>query len=115
MNTIAHPPIPARPRGNPTFPPRSSRRHRHVLAALVAAGAVLATTTDAVDARVSVDDDRPHVTFVATPEGLIVPAEVPGGLVDITLETEAEPGSSVGHHLVIARLDDGVTLDAFLA
>lgn len=114
MNTNTHLQIPARPHGNPTFPPRSRRRRRHVLAALVATGAVIATT-GAVDAHDSDDEGRPHVTFVATPDGLTVPAEVPGGLVDITLETEADPVDGVGHHLVIARLDDGVTLDEFLA
>jgi hypothetical protein len=116
MNTTTHPPIPARPRGNPTFAPRSNRRRRHVLAALVATGAVVATAS-AVDAHDD-DDDGPgrrNIRITATADGLTVPDEVPGGLVDITLETEADPGSDVGHHLVIARLDDGVTLDEFIA
>ena len=114
MNTTTHPPIPARSPGTPTFPPRSRRRRRHVLAALVATGAAVATSS-AADAHDSEDEGRPHVTFVATADGITVPAEVPGGLVDITLETEGAAADEVGHHLVIARLDDGISLDEFLA
>ena len=62
----------------------------------------------------SYEYERPHITITASAQGLAVPSEVPGGLVDITLESERRRSGrrrEVGHHLVIARLDDGVTLD----
>jgi hypothetical protein len=49
---------------------------------------------------------RPQVTFTADDTSIDAPDEVPSGLVDITLETEA---GEVGHHIFVARLDDGVT------
>ena len=99
---------------------------------MAAAGAVVAGTHH-VDAH---EHERPHVTITATADGLTVPSRVPGGLVDITLETkpgdpmetagighhvarvrlnDASESAGVGHHLVIARLNDGVTLDDVMA
>ena len=102
-----------RHRVEPTFPPRP-HRWRTVVAALAAAGAVFAGAyhADAGEYR------RPQITISASAQGLAVPSEVPGGLVDITLETEADEAAgaeNVGHHLVIARLNDGVTLEEAMA
>jgi hypothetical protein len=114
MNSTTYLPNPARPHGNPTFPSRPRRWRRVVLAGLAASAAAVATAGP-VDAHGSGASGRPNVTITATPDGLALPAEVPGGLVDITLETEPGSSDGVGHHLVIARLHDGVTLDEFLA
>ncbi|HET9665873.1 MAG TPA: hypothetical protein VFP09_03930, partial [Desertimonas sp.] len=102
-----------RNRVEPTFPPRP-HRWRTVVAALAAAGAVFAGASHA-DAG---EYGRPQITISASAQGLAVPSEVPGGLVDITLETEADEAAgaeNVGHHLVIARLNDGVTLEEAMA
>jgi hypothetical protein len=56
--------------------------------------------------------DRPQVTFTADDTSISAPPEVPSGLVDITLETA--PGT-VGHHIFVARLDDGVTFEQAMA
>ena len=56
--------------------------------------------------------DRPVVTFTATDTTLTVPDEVPSGFVDIDLQTE--PGEVDVHHIFVARLDDGVTVDEIL-
>ena len=112
MNANRHPSS-SRSRPRPTFPPRG-RRWSLLLAALAASGAVVAGAYR-VDAH---DYERPHITIAASAQGLAVPSEVPGGLVDITLETEADEAAgadNVGHHLVIARLNDGVTLEDVLA
>ena len=80
-------------------------RRRHVLtaAALVAVVPLAACgEEDAVDAS----SDRPQVTFTADDTSIDAPAEVPSGLVDITLDTA--PGD-VGHHIFVARLDDDIT------
>ena len=98
-----------------TTRPGPSRRRRLALALLaglaVLGGLAMTGCTDDDDAVAA--SDRPAVTFTATEDSLTVPAEVPGGLVDIHLETEV--GGDDGHHLVIARLNDGVTLDEVLA
>jgi hypothetical protein len=86
-----------------------------MLTALAASGAIVA---DAYRVEAHDDEGRPHITIEASAQGLAVPAEVPGGLVDITIETEADEAAgatNIGHHLLIARLDDGVTLDEALA
>ena len=111
MHAFRH--APPRPTPNPRFPPKR-RRRRTLLAAMAAAGAVVAGAYHA-DAH---EHERPHVTITATADGLMVPSRVPGGLVDITLETKADDASDaagVGHHLVIARLDEDVTLDEAMA
>jgi hypothetical protein len=51
---------------------------------------------------------RPAVTFSAADNVLDLPSEVPAGLVDVRLESE--PGQ-IGHHLAVARLNEGVTYD----
>ena len=98
-----------------TTRPGPSRRRRLALAVLaglaVLGGLAMTGCTDDDDAVAA--SDRPEVTFTATEDSLTVPAEVPSGLVDIHLETEV--GGDDGHHLVIARLNDGVTLDEVLA
>lgn len=102
-----------RHRVEPTFPPRP-HRWRTVVAALAAAGAVFAGAYHAAAGEYG----RPQITISASAQGLAVPSEVPGGLVDITLETEADEAAgaeNVGHHLVIARLNDGVTLEEAMA
>ena len=48
------------------------------------------------------------MTFTADDTSIDAPAEVPSGLVDITLKTA--PGE-VGHHIFVARLDDNVTFE----
>jgi hypothetical protein len=111
-------PLRPRPDGRPTYTtePRRRRRLLAALAALAASGGV-AASTDHVDAHDDEDDDGPgrrNITITATAGGLTVPDQVPAGLVDITLDT-AGADDGVGHHLVIARLDDGVSLDEFLA
>ena len=109
-----HVSTPDRPPAKPTFPPRSRRWPKTLLVAVAAAGAVFAGAYHA-DGYVP---ERPHVTISASAQGLVVPPEIPGGLVDITLETaadEAAGADDVGHHLVIARLNDGVTLDEAMA
>jgi hypothetical protein len=114
MHAFRHAPAPGRANPNPTYPPRRRRRWRTLLAAMAAAGAVVAGTHH-VDAH---EHERAHITITATADGLMVPSLVPGGLVDITLETEpddAGDAAGVGHHLVIARLNDGVTLDEAMA
>jgi len=94
--------------------PKSWRRRIvvAVLAGLAALGGLSLTGCDDDDNTVAASD-RPEVTFTAAEGSLTVPAEVPSGLVDIHLETEV--GGDDGHHLVIARLNDGVTLDDVLA
>jgi hypothetical protein len=58
------------------------------------------------------DSDRPQATFTADDSSISAPPELPSGLVDITLETA--PGT-VGHHIFVARLDDGVTFEQAMA
>ena len=91
---------------------RSNSPRRGVVVTGVALLGLFALSACNEDDEAHALSDRPAVTFTATDTSLIVPAEVPGGFVDIALETE--PGA-VGHHLVIARLNDGVTLDDALA
>ena len=59
------------------------------------------------------DAPRPSVVFTADDTSIDAPAEVPSGLVDITLETTA--GDVEGHHIFVARLDDGVTFEQAMA
>jgi hypothetical protein len=82
------------------------------IAGLALLGLITLTACNDDDDTAHALSDRPSVTFTATDTDLTVPAEVPAGFVDIELETA--PGD-VGHHLVIARLNDGVTLDEALA
>jgi hypothetical protein len=60
------------------------------------------------DHSASAESDRPQVTFTATDDAVAAPAQVPSGLVDITLDTAR---GELGHHIFVARLDDGVTFD----
>ena len=96
------------------FSPSTATRRRRIAAAglTVLVGWSLTACGDD-DNTASAEADRPAVTFTATEDSLTVPAEVPSGLVDIDLETE--PGGDDGHHLVIARLHDGVTLEEAMA
>lgn len=59
------------------------------------------------------DAPRPSVTFTADDTSIDAPAEVPSGLVDITLETTT--GEVAGHHIFVARLNDGVTFEQAMA
>src|SRR4029079_12889156 len=59
------------------------------------------------------DTLRPSVVFGADDTSIDAPAEVPSGLVDITLETTT--GDVEGHHIFVARLDDGVTFEQAMA
>ena len=52
------------------------------------------------------------MTFTADDTSIDAPAEVPSGLVDITLKTTA---GEVGHHIFVARLDDSVTFEQAMA
>ena len=54
---------------------------------------------------------RPSVTFTATDTTVTAPTEVPSGFVDVHIHSTG----TIGHHLFFARLNDGVTLDEFLA
>ena len=81
-------------------------RRRHVLAAGALAALVPLAACGDDDHTVDAGSDRPQVTFTADDTSIDAPAEVPSGLVDITLETA--PGE-VGHHIFVARLNDGVT------
>ena len=74
---------------------------RWPLAAVAALAACGGDESEAAD-----DPDRPAVTFTADDTSIDAPDEVPSGLVDITLETA--PGE-LGHHIFVARLDDGVS------
>ena len=74
------------------------------LSLLVAIGACGDTTSSTLG-------DRPIVTFAATDGRIDVPAQVPAGYVDVHLVTA--PGGD-GHHIFVARLNDGVTLDEAL-
>ena len=60
------------------------------------------------DDSAAAEPDRPQVTFTADDTSIEAPDEVPSGLVDITLETK--PGQ-LGHHIFVARLNDGVTFE----
>jgi hypothetical protein len=71
---------------------------------LVALSALAACGDD--DNTASADSDRPQVTFTATDDSISAPAEVPSGLVDITLDTAR---GEVGHHIFVARMNDGLT------
>ena len=59
------------------------------------------------DAYADTNADRPTMTITASDTDFTLPSEVPSGLVDVELRTD---GSTIGHHLLIARLNDGVTL-----
>jgi hypothetical protein len=83
-----------------------------VVSGLVVLGLLALNACDDDDGAAAAVAVRPSVTFTATDTALEVPDEVPAGFVDIELETA--PGD-VGHHLVIARLNDGVTLEEALA
>jgi uncharacterized cupredoxin-like copper-binding protein len=80
---------------------------RRLLGGALALAAVAALPACGGDESEAADDaDRPAVTFTADDTSIDAPDEVPSGLVDITLETA--PGE-VGHHIFVARLDDGVS------
>ena len=81
------------------------------LAGLALVGAPALAGCSDEDSTAAASGDRPVVTFTATDTELTVPAEVPSGFVDINLETE--PGADV-HHIFVARLNDGVTVDDIL-
>ena len=51
------------------------------------------------------------MTFIATDTTLTAPSEVPSGFVDVHIHSTG----AIGHHLLFARLNDGVTLDELLA
>ena len=68
----------------------------------------LVTTSCGSDDSASASGDRPTITISASDTELTMPSEVPSGLVDVELVTK---GSTIGHHLLIGRLNDGVTLE----
>jgi hypothetical protein len=82
------------------------------LAGLALVGAPALAGCSDEDSTAAASGDRPVVTFTATDTELIVPAEVPSGFVDIDLQTE--PGDVDVHHIFVARLHDGVTVDEVL-
>ena len=82
------------------------------LAGLALVGAPALAGCSDEDTTAEASGDRPVVTFTATDTTLTVPAEVPSGFVDINLQTE--PGDVDVHHIFVARLDDGVTVDEIL-
>ena len=87
---------------------RPSARVRHAAAglALLAAAPLAACGDD--DNTADAGSRRPQVTFTADDTSIDAPAEIPSGLVDVTLKTA--PGE-VGHHIFVARLDDNVTFE----
>lgn len=101
-------------------PPRTSRSGRALLlltalAALVPASAAAGAPRDDGDHAGDEAGDhaaaRPHVTLEAGNDGLTGPSEMAGGLVDVTVTTEAgEGGDDIGHSVYIARIADGSTL-----
>jgi hypothetical protein len=82
------------------------------IAGLALVGAPTLAGCSDEDSTAAAGGDRPVVTFTATDTELTVPAEVPSGFVDINLETE--PGDVDVHHIFVARLHDGVTVDDIL-
>jgi uncharacterized cupredoxin-like copper-binding protein len=64
------------------------------------------------DDHAAAQPDRPHITFHADDTSVTAPERVPGGLVDITLDTSA--GEQV-HHIFVARLNDGVGFEEAMA
>ncbi len=81
---------------------------RRLLGAGLALIALWALAGCADDDSAAAESDRPQVTFTADDTSIDAPEEVPAGLVDITLLTK--PGD-LGHHIFVARLTDGVTVD----
>ena len=63
------------------------------------------------DESQAADPDRPQVTITADDDSIDAPDEVPSGLVDVTLETAA---GELGHHIFVARLENGITLQQLL-
>jgi uncharacterized cupredoxin-like copper-binding protein len=51
--------------------------------------------------------DRPTVMFIADDTTLTAPAEVPSGFVNVRIRSTG----AIGHHVLFARLNDGVTFD----
>lgn len=79
---------------------------RFVLSALLIC--VLVTGALAVFAQ---DSAAPQVTIELTADGLVIPAEMPSGIVAVTVNNTTEfPGGPL-----MGRLKEGVTLDAFNA
>jgi uncharacterized cupredoxin-like copper-binding protein len=90
----------------------SSGRVRSAFGALVASVGLVALATACADNGTSAPvGDRPSVTFTANDTTLTAPAEVPSGFVDVHIHSTG----TIGHHLLFARLNDGVTFDEFQA
>jgi hypothetical protein len=83
----------------------------------LAASITLAPADTTAHAHDHAAAQRPTVTFVAANDGLTLPTEVPGGLVDVVVETEDTDGTptDVGHSVYVARIADGYTLDDVLS
>ncbi len=91
------------------FVPGRFALRRRLLAVGVPALAIAALAACGDDDHsASAESDRPQITFTATDDSVSAPAEIPSGLVDITLDTAR---GELGHHVFVARLDDGVTLE----
>lgn len=86
---------------------RTRRSGRGLLT--LASIAVLAPTATAAAAAHDGEHEiaRPEITFDAGNDGMTGPAEVTGGLVDVTVTTE---DNEIGHSVYIARIADGSTL-----
>lgn len=91
-------------------PHRTSAPRRNVAGVAVLGAIALAACGDDRDAKVQ--SHRQAITFTANDTSLTVPPEVPAGFVDIKLASD--PAGTIGHHVFIARLNDGVVLDEAL-
>jgi uncharacterized cupredoxin-like copper-binding protein len=87
-------------------------RTRTFAAGGIALVAVAGLTGCGADDRAAAQPDRPHVTFHADDTTITAPERVPSGLVDITLDTA---DGELGHHIFVARLDDGVSFEEAMA
>jgi hypothetical protein len=93
--------------------PRRTLLARRLPTGGLCAAALVSLAAPVGRAAPSDEAPRPSVVFTADDTSIDAPAEVPSGLVDITLETTA--GDVEGHHIFIARLHDGVTFEQAMA
>jgi hypothetical protein len=89
-------------------PLRQNAPRRRLLGAGLALLALWALAGCDRDDAAAAETDRPQVTFTADDTSIDAPADVPSGLVDITLRTES---GKLGHHIFVARLEDGVSFE----
>ena len=93
--------------------PRPNPQRRRLLTGGLSVAALVPLAAHVGSAAPPDDAPRPSVVFSADDTSIDAPAEVPSGLVDITLETTT--GDVEGHHIFVARLDDGVTFEQAMA